>query len=355
MNYFPVIWNKIKKSSPFSLSLVIHVIVLLIFSYITWYSPSHRTDDFPASISLQGQKNDVLRFQDKDHLDSFKAKDNMVYPLPEIEYQPVLPEVKFYPESKIKDELEFIGVETMDRKLLQPSTGRQPLYTGEEKLAGSFSRHIQILREGGLEIVFIFDSSSSMAQFLIQIKFKIRNMVETFKQLVPTARIGLVTYRDIGEEFVTRAHQLTYGTKSLREFLIEIEAIGGGDREEAVDEALRVAIDEFNWKKKSKKIILLIGDAPPHAKDMEKTIKLINKFQNKMHGTVSTLDTSTRTFKPVDGSINKKVIDEFKIIAEAGNGESSRLENEEKVIRQMVTLVFGTRWESCLDEFMKNL
>jgi hypothetical protein len=74
-----------------------------------------------------------------------------------------------------------------------------------------------------------------------------------------------------------------------------------------------------------------------------------------MHGTVSTLDTSTRTFKPVDGSINKKVIDEFKIIAEAGNGESSRLENEEKVIRQMVTLVFGTRWESCLDEFMKNL
>ena len=82
MDCAPDRWKTIRKLSPFSLSLVIHVIVLIIFSYITWYSPSHRTDDFPASISLQGQKNDVLRFQDKDHLDRFKAKDNMVYPLP---------------------------------------------------------------------------------------------------------------------------------------------------------------------------------------------------------------------------------------------------------------------------------
>jgi len=355
MNYALDIWKIIKKLSPFSLSLVLHIVILLIFSYISWYSPSHKENDFPASISLQGKKNDELHFQDKDQLDSFKATDNMVYPLPEIEYQDVLPEIKFYPEPKIKNELDFIGVEAMDRKWLQPSTGRQPLYTGEEKLAGSFSRHIQILREGGLDIVFVFDSTSSMAGFLRQVKFKIRNLVETFKQLVPTARIGMVTYRDIGEDFVTRSHKLTHGTKSLREFLDEIYPVGGGDREEAVDEAFRVVIEEFNWKKKSKKIILLIGDAPPHALDMEKTIILINKFKNKMHGTVSTLDTSPRTFSPLEGGIDSKVINEFKIIAEIGNGESSRLINEEKVIRQMVTLVFGSRWESCLDEFMKNL
>ncbi len=355
MHYIQNIWKTLKKLSPFSLSLLFHIVLLLLFSYITWYSPSQKYDDFPASIFLSGQKSDKLRFQDKDSLDSFKVKDKMVYPLPEIEYQPVLPEIKFYPEPKIKDELEFIGVEAMDRKWLHPSTGRQPLYTGEEKLAGSFSRQIQILREGGLDIVFIFDSTSSMAGFLQQVKIKIRNMVETFKQLVPTIRIGMVTYRDTGEEFVTRSHKLTHGTRSLRKFLIEIDPIGGGDREEAVDEAFRIAIEEFNWKKKSKKIILLIGDAPPHAKDMEKTIKLINKFQRRMHGTVSTLDTSPRTFQPVDGGIDQKVIEEFELIAKIGNGESSRLINEEKVIRQMVTLVFGTRWETCLDEFMKNL
>ena len=101
MHYNQNIWKTIKKLSPFSLSLLFHLTVLLIFSYISWYSPSQREDKFPASISLQGQKNNELRFQDKDHLDRFKAKDNMVYPLPEIEYQPVMPEVKFYPEPKI--------------------------------------------------------------------------------------------------------------------------------------------------------------------------------------------------------------------------------------------------------------
>ena len=45
----------------------------------------------------------------------------------------------------------------------------------------------------------------------------------------------------------------------------------------------------------------------------------------------------------------------MKLIAEEGGGESARLMDEEKVIRQMVVLVFGTRWEMFLDEFMKNL
>ena len=48
-------------------------------------------------------------------------------------------------------------------------------------------------------------------------------------------------------------------------------------------------------------------------------------------------------------------MDEFKLIAEEGGGESARLMDEERVIRQMVVLVFGTRWEMFLDEFMKNL
>jgi hypothetical protein len=49
------------------------------------------------------------------------------------------------------------------------------------------------------------------------------------------------------------------------------------------------------------------------------------------------------------------VQEEFRLLAEAGGGESARLIEEEKVIRQMAILVFGTKWEMCLDEFLKNL
>jgi hypothetical protein len=88
---------------------------------------------------------------------------------------------------------------------------------------------------------------------------------------------------------------------------------------------------------------------------MPKVQKLIARFKNEMNGMVATLDTSRAAFIPVEGKAQQNVIDEFKLIAEEGGGESARLMDEERVIRQMVVLVFGTRWEMFLDEFMKNL
>jgi len=343
-------------TSPFTLSFFIHVILLTLSVYTTWYIPIQKKEEEPAAtILLEEGKSDRFSFQTKNYLDHFKINNHMTYPLSQAEYRPVLPDVKFYPEPTIREELDLIGVETIDHKWLNTATDRQLLYTGEEKLAGSFSRHIQILREGGLDVVFVFDSTSSMAEFLKQAKIKIANLIATFKKLVPTARIGLITYRDVGDDFVTKIHQLTHGTKSLQLFLRDIDPVGGGDREEAVDEALRVAIDELNWKRHSKKIILLIGDAPPHQKDIPKTRKLIEKFRKKMGGMVATLDTSRPSLKPITGGWQKKVMEEFKLFAEIGGGESAPLIDEEKVIRQMVMLVFGTRWEVCLDEFLKNL
>lgn len=347
--------------SPFTLSLLIHVTILMLSAYTTWYIPMLKKEEEPvATILIEDGKSDRFSFQTSSYLDQFKVNNHMSYPLPQVEYRPVLPDVKFYPEPTIREELDLIGVETIDRKWLDPATDRQILYTGEEKLAGSFSRHIRILRGGGLDVVFVFDSTSSMAEFLKRVKIKIANLVATFKKLVPTARIGLVTYRDVGDDFVTKVHRLTYGTKSLQNFLRDIYPVGGGDLEEAVDEALRVAIDELNWRKRSKKIILLIGDAPPHQKDMEKTTALIEKFRKKMGGMVAALDTSRQSLRPMASEDNvvveqKKVLEEFRYFAKIGGGESARLVDEEKVIRQMVVLVFGTRWEGCLDEFLKNL
>lgn len=347
--------------SPFTLSLLIHVCILTLTAYTTWYIPILNKEDEPvATILFEDGKSDRFSFQTSSNLNQFKVDNHMSYPLPQVEYRPVLPDVKSFPEPTIREDLSLIGVETIDRKWLDPATDRQILYAGEEKLAGSFSRHIQVLRGGGLDVVFVFDSTSSMAEFLKRVKIKIANLVDTFKKLVPTARIGLVTYRDVGDDFVTKMHQLTYGTRSLQIFLREIEPVGGGDREEAVDEALRVAIDELNWRKRSKKIILLIGDAPPHQQDMKKTSALIEKFRRKMGGMVAALDTSRQSFKPVASDDNvvvkqQEVLEEFKHFAKIGGGESARLVDEEKVIRQMVVLVFGTRWEGCLDEFLKNL
>jgi len=359
LNYFiNKLWDSARRSPPFLISLLLHGALLMVCATVTWQTSAvQRADEYPgAAIVLEQPRNEELRFQGREMLDRRTAQETKLIPMPDIDEAPSLPDVKFVPDIKIREDLNLIGIDVMSRMRPSSTETQKTFYAGEERLRGSFTRHIQGLREAGLDIVFVFDATSSMAEFLRQVKFKISGMVETFKRLVPTSRIGLVAYRDRGDDFVTKSHPLTHGVNSLKDFLKEIDPVGGGDREEALDEALRVAIQELNWKRNSKKIILIIGDAPPHKSDLEKCNALINTFKSSMGGMVGALDTSAQTFKPaVPGGESGAVLEEFKQLAALGGGESARLVDEEKVIRQMVVLVFGSRWEVCLDEFLKNL
>lgn len=368
--------------SPIFISLLIHIIALILSSRVTWSfgSSNFEKDDVFATIVLEGKKEDRLRFQGTDELDSFRAEGNEVYPFPEVDYRPATPEVDFYPEPKVHEKMDIISVNAAatDHEWVNPATGGQPLYTGPEEFVGSFSSHIQMLREGGLDVVFVFDSTSSMAVYIEEVRLKIERLALAFKKLVPTCRIGLVAYRDRLDEYVTKIHPLTYGTSSLQNFLNNIEAKGGNDGEEAVEEALRVAVEEIKWNEKSKKYVLLIGDAPPHQKDNQKAVQMISKFREEMGGVVSALDIREirevnipeeywrRVILPYCRESDPRyyfsywadaqaVMDEFKVFAEVGGGESTRLIDEEKVIKNMLLLIFGTRWEVNLDEFMKNL
>lgn len=361
---------------PILFSLSIHTGVLYYSKNITWrFGQEVSTKErVPARVVLDGRSNDGLKFQGTDRLDSFRAEDKMVYPSPEIAYRPVMPEVDFYPDAKVNDVLDIISIEAAarDNIWVNPSTGRQAVYTGPEKLVGSFSKHLQLLREGGLDVVFVFDATASMQSFLLEVKMKIEKLAVALKKLVPTCRIGLVAYRDTDDEsgFVTRVFPLTYRTRTFRDFLADIDPIGGGEYEEAVYPAMGAAVRDMQWNKEAKKFILLIGDAPPHQEDVTPTLELVEAFRQDMGGTVAVLDTrspeyqkalvptgreklSSRHYSYSQGS--QDVLDEFQMIAQAGRGESARLDNEEKVVKKMLLLIFGERWEMYLHEFMKDL
>jgi Mg-chelatase subunit ChlD len=363
----------------FMLSCCIHAVLLLLLCNPNW-APMRRTaEKEPAAISIIPQRLEENRFvfqpplapqtlaefrvKGTDAFDELKAEKKQGDPLPKLETYATVPDVKFMPDIQVRADSNIIGAPTLDRSLLAGpkgpanSIGTQGLqfYGAGEKFSGSFTRDIQGVRKMGLDVVFIFDATSSMAQFLRQVKIKIANLVMSFKALVPATRIGLVAYRDRGDDFVTKSYPLTHKTQQLQQFLNGLDPVGGGDREEAMDEGLRVALNEFNWDKNSKKIILVIGDAPPHPQDMQKTIAMVEKFRSQMGGMVATLDTSVQSNQLTGAGISRSVLPEFAQLAEAGGGESARMVDEEKVIKQMVVLAFGAKWESYLDEFLKNL
>ena len=368
---------------PLIVSIVLHGTGLFVADKVRWsMGNSGLEEELPEAAKVDirdGKADNQLEFQGEDSLDSFRADDMMAYPMPDIDYQPIAPDVEYFPDAQVQEKLDIISIQaaTVDQEWSNPTTGRQPLNTGYEKLVGSFSRHIKVLREGGLDVVFVFDATHSMGSFILEVKHKIENLALSIKKIVPTSRIGLVAYQDddADSRFITRLEPLSYGTLSLQDFLVDIEAWGGSDYEEAVDVALTTAINDMPWQPKSKKLILLIGDAPPHAEDMDDLMDQIERFRTQMGGRIAVIDTrppertnraaselympeSSRDFSTESNSYSddqNDVLDEFLTIAQAGGGEAARLENDKKVIQDMLLLIFGSQWENYLGEFMRTL
>ena len=82
----------------------------------------------------------------------------------------------------------------------------------------------------------------------------------------PEIRIGLVGYRDRGDEYVVKTFSLTDDIDAVYANLLAFRADGGGDTPESVNEALYEAVNKMDWSQDRRvlKIIFLVGDAPPH-------------------------------------------------------------------------------------------
>jgi hypothetical protein len=119
-----------------------------------------------------------------------------------------------------------------------------------------------------VEVAFVLDSTGSMGGLIEGAKQKIWSIANSIiaQKPTPEVRIGLVTYRDRGDEYVTLKFDLTADIDTVFKNLQSFMADGGGDDEESVNEALRVAVTGLNWTgdRDVLKIIFLVGDYPPH-------------------------------------------------------------------------------------------
>lgn len=119
-----------------------------------------------------------------------------------------------------------------------------------------------------VEVVFALDTTGSMGGLIEAAKENIwaiaRSMASAQPQ--PEIRIGLVAYRDRGDDYVTRVIPLSDDLDSVYAQLMDFQAAGGGDGPEAVNQALHAALHEIRWSQDPKdyQVIFLVGDAPPH-------------------------------------------------------------------------------------------
>ncbi len=236
--------------------------------------------------------------------------------------------------------------------------------------ATSWDGYVQGLRRAGLDVVICFDSTGSMGPVILELRERIRDFIRVVTSLIPNARVGLVTYRDSRKydrddyEYTVKLLLLQTcddeGLDRLQLFLNQTEAHGGGDIPEAVWLGLATAMNKVGWRPHARRVIIILGDAPPHAEDdgLAMTYKLCREWKDAGCA-LSCVDTTGAS----------KLMDEFKQMAAEGGGEATPLTDakdiskvvhepfedvkgepaERALIRKLVVLTFGSKWKKDVD------
>jgi hypothetical protein len=123
-----------------------------------------------------------------------------------------------------------------------------------------------------LDLVFCIDTTASMKNDIEAVKKDMLLVLNAQKNRFHGFRAGMVLYRDYFDEYVTNIIPFTDDMKIFQRNLNRIRAAGGRDIPEAIHEALYEAATKFPWQA-GERLIILIGDAPPHPRPRGKITK----------------------------------------------------------------------------------
>ena len=150
-------------------------------------------------------------------------------------------------------------------------------YQDQAIYAGSFAANSvdgeKIIRLNGntrddlqLDILLLLDATGSMGDEIAELKANLQTIIQRTVNSAaqPDLRFGLVTYRDLNEEFVTRVVNFSADFAQIEAELKAVQALGGGDYPEDLDQALHDALNRVSWRENAIQLIFLVADAPPH-------------------------------------------------------------------------------------------
>ncbi|HUW14360.1 MAG TPA: vWA domain-containing protein [Anaerolineae bacterium] len=120
-----------------------------------------------------------------------------------------------------------------------------------------------------LDVVFAIDTTGSMGPSIAEVKKRLIGFAHALAQaeVRPSVALGVVAYRDHPPEdstYVTQVYPLTEKVEVCQRNINSLTAFGGGDGPEAVLDGLHDALNAIEWREYAHKVVLLVGDAPPH-------------------------------------------------------------------------------------------
>ena len=134
-----------------------------------------------------------------------------------------------------------------------------------------------------LDVTLAVDSTGSMMPVIRFVQRDLTKLMRAFYLISYEPRLGIVFYRDHGDAYVVKPFPLTSNAGALTRAIQGIDAKGGADVPEAVYEALLVALTKQKWSSGhyARRIVVVMGDAPPHKNTMEKIEEMVTAAAEK--------------------------------------------------------------------------
>lgn len=201
------------------------------------------------------------------------------------------------------------------------------------------------LQRDGLDLVIVMDSTGSMGGVIAAAKAQCQALVRRLRALVPQFRAGLVTYDDAARLRVV----LTTDAEELQKGFDRLAAVGGGDVEEGVDKGIYLALkqEQVGWSRKAQRVVVVVGDAPPHLSDVAALLKrLARSAEDDLFDHPVTVHCVS-----TDGG----GVDHFAAIARAGRGVHVSLGRTERLAEELVLLSFARSQRALAEAWLAEL
>lgn len=229
----------------------------------------------------------------------------------------------------------------------------------------TFADYIEHLQKTGIDVVFAIDATGSMVWVHKKVRERMAQLATYVRNLVPLARFGIIVYRDYQDyEFVTRISQPSFDILRGRDFMAGIDAVGGGDIPEAVTQALRDAEKRIAWRPGAQRVVIVIGDAPPHSREAGEAAEIAERLKAR-GGRLSLLDSRVEANRAMLGRVSPSegrvdlvkqgVMPQFKRLARLGGGTAATLSAERQLMKTLALLIFDDRFHDELAPFLANL
>ncbi|MFN2426127.1 MAG: VWA domain-containing protein [Candidatus Binatia bacterium] len=235
-----------------------------------------------------------------------------------------------------------------------------------------FGDFVGLMQKWGFDVVFVVDATNSMEFVIDTVKRRLTDLVGRIQKIVPNARVGIVVFKDKGDDFTVRMSSLSFHADKLQSFITSVKAGGGGDYEEAVYEGVRTAVEEMDWRQYANRAMVVVSSSPPKRNQiaaLETTLRGFHEkggavhfvdladamhraYETQLHRTLHGRDPDKITPLPQFLRENQEL---YRSFARLGGGELIEVKETTDLAENLMVAAFGPQWRKEVGRFSAGL